>query len=202
MQRGRSGAAECSVERRVAQRVVRSAPECGNYNFAVTTSTSKTSFNLPPGYTLSLGAWPEFKTAARAVRMAVFVIEQNIPVELEWDEWDESSLHAVVFDAAQQPVGTGRLLPPEFDLASPATGHIGRMAVLAEARRHRIGSAVLQALMQAAPSRGFDNILLHAQSYVAPFYAQHGYLVEGAEFIEAGIPHRTMRAPLLSGRSA
>ena len=105
---------------------------------------------LPPGYALSLGAWPQSKNAARAVRMAVFVIEQNIPVELEWDEWDETSLHAIVFDAARQPVGTGRLLPPLFDPAAPTTGHIGRMAVLAAARRYGIGGAILQALMLAA----------------------------------------------------
>ena len=134
--------------------------------------------------------------------MAVFVVEQNIPVELEWDEWDDTSLHAVVFDVSKHPVGTGRLLPPQFDPSKPATGHIGRMAVLAAARRHRIGSAILQGLMQAAPSLGFVEIVLHAQSYIAPFYAQHGYVIEGEEFLEAGISHRFMRAPLATGRPA
>ena len=128
--------------------------------------------------------------------MAVFVIEQNIPVELEWDEWDDGSLHAVAASAAGDPVGTGRLLPASFDLRSPATGHIGRMAVLASARGHGVGSAILQALMQAAPKQGFTGVVLHAQSYVAPFYAHHGFVIEGDEFVEAGIAHRIMRAPL------
>ena len=154
---------------------------------------------MPPGFSLVTGAWEALKPAARAVRHAVFVIEQQIPIALEWDEWDEPSLHAVVFDVQQQPIGTGRLLPSTFDSASPHTGHIGRMAVLAPARRSGIGGALLQALMQAAPAQGFRSIVLHAQSYVAPFYARHGYVIEGEEFIEAGILHRTMRAALLPG---
>ena len=170
--------------------------QCSNYNFSVTTSLPAPDFNLPPGYALWLGAWPECKAPARAVRTAVFVVEQNIPVELEWDTWDDLSLHAVVFDAARNAVGTGRLLPVSFDPATATTGHIGRMAVRAEARRHGIGGVILQALMGAAPAQGFRDIVLHAQSYVAPFYARHGYLIEGEEFIEAGIPHRTMRAPM------
>ena len=128
--------------------------------------------------------------------MAVFVIEQNIPVELEWDEWDDGSLHAVAASAAGDPVGTGRLLPASFDLRSPSTGHIGRMAVLGSARRHGVGSAILQALMQAAPTQGFTDVVLHAQSYVVPFYARHGFVIEGEEFVEAGSPHRIMRAHL------
>ena len=70
------------------------------------------------------------------------------------------------------------------------------MAVLASARRRGIGGMLLQALMNVAPERGFNNIVLHAQSYVAPFYARHGYVIEGEQFMEAGIPHRTMRAAL------
>ena len=128
--------------------------------------------------------------------MTVFVVEQNIPVELEWDEWDDASLHALAASAAGDPIGTGRLLPASFDSRSPSTGHIGRMAVLAAARRRGVGSAILQALMQAAPKQGFTDVVLHAQSYVAPFYAHHGFVIEGEEFIEAGIPHRIMRAHL------
>ena len=152
---------------------------------------------IPAGFTLTVGTWAELKPAARTVRHAVFVVEQGIPVELEWDEWDDTSLHAVVLDPNRLPVGTGRLLPAAFDPDAPATGHIGRMAVLAAARRTQVGSAILLALMRAAPTNGFRDIVLHAQSYVAPFYARHGFHIEGDEFIEAGIPHRTMRALVL-----
>lgn len=163
-----------------------------DYNFAVPLPP------LPAGTTLITGTWAELKPAARAVRHAVFVVEQNIPVALEWDEWDDLSLHAVAFDAARNPVGTGRLLPPSFDSDASHAGHIGRMAVLAPMRRTGVGGALLQALMAAAPAQGFSQIVLHAQSYVAPFYARHGYLIEGEEFIEAGIAHRTMRIALAS----
>ena len=129
-----------------------------DYNFGV-------SFpSLPAGFTLTTGSWPDLKPAARAVRHAVFVVEQGIPVELEWDEWDAHSLHALVFDAARHPVGTGRLLPAAFDAAAPASGHIGRMAVLASARGTGVGAAILRTLMQAAPTKGFRDIVLHAQS--------------------------------------
>lgn len=157
---------------------------------------------MPPGFSLVTGGWDALKPAARAVRHAVFVIEQNIPVELEWDAWDQSSRHAVVLGAGQQPIGTGRLLPAAFDSNSLDTGHIGRMAVIASARRTGIGGGLLQALMQMALAQGCDDIVLHAQSYVAPFYARHGYVIEGEEFMEAGIPHRTMRAALAQSGTA
>ena len=142
-----------------------------------------------------LGAWNEIGTAAREVRTAVFVIEQRIAAEEEWDEWDANSLHAVASDAAGSAIGTGRLLPPGFDVDA-RTGHIGRMAVLREARGSGIGSAILRALMQAAPDYGFAQVVLHAQSQVANFYARHGFVAEGAEFLEVGIPHVLMRAKL------
>ena len=189
--------------------------QSGNYNFRVTSSSLSAGLNpvalhpvccsppVPPGFSpvfsLVTGGWEALKPAARAVRHAVFVIEQQIPIALEWDEWDAPSLHAVAFDAQQQPIGTGRLLPSAFDSASPHTGHVGRMAVLAAARRGGIGGALLQALMQAAVVQGFHDVVLHAQSYVAPFYARHGYVIEGEEFTEAGILHRTMRAALSPG---
>ena len=141
-----------------------------------------------------MGPWAACKIDARVVRTAVFVVEQSIPIELEWDEWDATSLHAVAVNPAGEPIGTGRLLPASFDSGSPATGHIGRMAVIASARRHGVGSAILQELMQAAPKQGFTSVVLHAQSYVAPFYAHHGFVIEGDEFVDAGIVHRIMRA--------
>ena len=142
-----------------------------------------------------MGSWAELGEDARAVRIAVFVVEQNIPAEEEWDEWDAVSLHAVARDKTGQPIGTGRLLPPAFD-ADKSTGHIGRMAVLKNARQAGVGGAILQALMRAAPAQGCTAIVLHAQSYVASFYARHGFVAAGAEFLEVGIPHVRMRAAL------
>lgn len=117
-------------------------------------------------------------------------------MDLEWDEWDARSVHALARDPSGRVLGTGRLLPREFDPGAPATAHIGRMAVLGAARRAGVGGLVLRALMDAARERGFTEVVLHAQSYVAPFYARHGYVAEGEEFMEAGIAHVTMRCAL------
>jgi predicted GNAT family N-acyltransferase len=143
-----------------------------------------------------LGTWDHTGREARAVREAVFVIEQAIPRELEWDQWDTASTHAIAQDHSGAVLGTGRLLPARFDPAAPHAAHIGRMAVLAAARRHGTGGLLLQALVQEAARQGFTEAVLHAQSYVAAFYARHGFGVEGGEFLEAGIAHVAMRRSL------
>jgi predicted GNAT family N-acyltransferase len=133
---------------------------------------------------ISLGPWEEQNPDARMVRDEVFIIEQNIPVELEWDEMDALSVHAVAYGADGVAVGTGRLLPD---------GHIGRMAVRKHARGGGIGSAILAALMAEAQRRGYPAVLLNAQTYVAGFYERYGFAAEGEQFMEAGIPHICMR---------
>lgn len=145
---------------------------------------------------LVTGHWDALGSDARAVREAVFIVEQAIPRELEWDEWDASSVHALAYGAGGAPVGTGRLLPAAFDPAHARVAHIGRMAVLASARRAGTGGTILLALMDAARAAGFTAVELHAQSYVAPFYARHGYVAFGPTFEEVGIAHVKMRAPL------
>jgi predicted GNAT family N-acyltransferase len=135
-------------------------------------------------FTITLGDWPQQATGARAVRQQVFVIEQKIPLELEWDQMDAVSLHALACDSARQAIGTGRLLPD---------GHIGRMAVSMACRSHGIGAALLQTLMAEARQRGDQSVLLHAQTSVVGFYQRFGFVGCGDEFIEAGIPHLLMR---------
>ena len=131
-----------------------------------------------------LGNWATLQPIAQAIRYEVFVTEQNIPVELEWDDMDALCLHAVAHDEQGQAIGTGRLLPD---------GHIGRMAVKKIARGTGVGGAILQALMGAAQKRGDAAVMLNAQSQVEPFYARYGFTREGVEFLEAGIPHIHMR---------
>lgn len=135
---------------------------------------------------IRLGDWQTLGAHARQVRTAVFVLEQGIPAELEWDRWDPLSLHAVAY-ADEVPVATGRLLPD---------GHIGRMAVLAPERRSGVGGQLLDTLVAAARKRGDAVVELHAQSYVVAFYERHGFRPIGDEFDEVGIPHRTMRLTL------
>jgi predicted GNAT family N-acyltransferase len=133
------------------------------------------------------GDWDSLREHAQALRIEVFVVEQGVPVELEWDEADEVSTHAVAYDEAAQPVATGRLLPD---------GHIGRMAVRKSTRGQGIGAQVLHALLEEARRLGYRELVLHAQTHAADFYARHGFLLQGEEFIEAGIPHRMMTLTL------
>ena len=131
-----------------------------------------------------IGDWNDLREDAQRLRIEVFVIEQGVPLELEWDEGDEVSIHAVAYDETGQAVATGRLLPD---------GHIGRMAVRQSARGQRIGSQVLKALLSEAAREGHTELVLHAQLHAWTFYERHGFVGEGEEFMEAGIPHRRMR---------
>lgn len=135
-------------------------------------------------YRITLGDWSAQHKDAQAIRYDVFVIEQQVPVELEWDDMDAACLHAVVYGEQGQALGTGRLLPD---------GHIGRMAVRKSARGEGIGSAILQALMQHAKQRGDRAVLLNAQTHAEPFYCRYGFERDGGEFMEAGIAHIQMR---------
>ena len=136
-------------------------------------------------YTIRLGNWDTLKTDAQAIRIEVFVVEQNVPPELEMDEMDALCLHAVAYDPAGIPVGTGRLLPD---------GHIGRMAVRKVARGAGIGGLLLRGLMARAQARGDAAVVLNAQTQAAPFYQRHGFVIaDGGEFFDAGIPHVEMR---------
>ncbi len=136
---------------------------------------------------LTLGCWDTQREHARAVRHEVFVIEQKVPVELEWDEMDAQSVHALVFDEEGQAIATGRLLPD---------GHIGRMAVRRNVRGQGIGGMVLEALIETARSRGDPGVMLNAQTQAEAFYQRYGFEREGEEFIEADIPHIAMRKTL------
>ena len=136
---------------------------------------------------LTLDTWDVQKSAAEVIRYDVFVIEQNVPVVMEWDEMDAVSLHAIAYDEGDEVVGTGRLLPD---------GHIGRMAVTKSQRGAGIGSVILQALMQEAQRRGDRSVVLHAQVQAEAFYARFGFVREGDVFMEAGIAHVCMRRVL------
>ena len=131
--------------------------------------------------------WREACATLTRIRTTVFVGEQNVPPELEMDGRDGDCTHALAETAAGEPVGTGRLMPD---------GRIGRMAVLAAWRGRGIGAAMLAALMDEARRQGFRETYLHAQTHARDFYARHGYVVEGDEYLEAGIPHVGMRARL------
>ncbi len=141
-----------------------------------------------PMATVQVGDWATLGAEAGAIRKTVFVDEQGIPAELEWDAGDADCVHAVARNRLGLALATGRLLASE-----PGVAKIGRMAVLPSLRGSRLGRQVLDALMQAAGARGDASVLLHAQTSAAPFYLRAGFTPEGAEFEEAGIPHLAMR---------
>lgn len=131
-------------------------------------------------FNIKLGDWTTLQKEAQAIRYTVFVVEQKIPADLEWDAMDAQCLHAVAYDENNQSIGTGRLLPD---------GHIGRMAVIESARGTGVGAAILRLLMEQAKLRGELGVQLNAQLTAEPFYQREGFAREGALFDEAGIPH-------------
>ncbi len=144
-----------------------------------------------PMVAVSTGSWAELGRDAQAIRTAVFVHEQRIPAEMEWDEADAVALHAVACNRLGVPLATGRLLEHV-----PGVAKIGRMAVLASVRGSRIGRDVLEALMEVSRRRGDREVLLHAQRPAVPFYLRAGFTARGPEFEEAGIPHVEMTRAL------
>lgn len=135
---------------------------------------------------IELLAWREARAQAVPIRFTVFVEEQGVPQDIELDDKDDASLHAVVYEGAEA-VATGRLLPD---------GHVGRMAVLKKWRRRGVGGAMLTALVEAAARHGHASVVLSAQTHAVPFYRAHGFVAQGGEYVEAGIPHQEMALPL------
>ncbi len=120
----------------------------------------------------------------RAVRETVFVQEQQVPLEEEWDALDPLCRHVIARDGSGAPIGTGRLTPER---------KIGRMAVLREWRGRGVGDALLIALLAEARDSGWPSVSLHAQVSAEAFYARHGFVPYGERFWEAGIEHQSMR---------
>ena len=144
-----------------------------------------------PTFDVRVGRWGELGEAARAIRTEVFVGEQRIPAELEWDAADADALHALVSNHLGMPLATGRLMSAE-----PGVGKIGRMAVRQAVRGSGIGEAMLASLLDAARGRGDREVRLNAQRSAEGFYRRAGFAAHGAPFEEAGIPHIEMRRAL------
>jgi YbgC/YbaW family acyl-CoA thioester hydrolase len=140
-----------------------------------------------PVVTVVTGDWVTLGEDAARVRTEVFVQEQAIPMEMEWDEADATALHAVARNRLGQSLGTGRLL-----VHAPGVGKIGRMAVLRVMRGSDLGRDLLQTLLAAAWTRGDREVVLHAQRSAEGFYARLGFSTRGPEFDEVGIAHVEM----------
>jgi predicted GNAT family N-acyltransferase len=136
--------------------------------------------------TVTVGDWATQREQATAIRMAVFVREQQLPEADEIDAYDQLSLHALALDSGRA-VGTARLLPD---------ARIGRMSVLPDWRRSGVGGLLLERLVAIAAARGDRTVELSAQVYVLAFYARHGFEAFGPIYDDAGIAHQSMRRRL------
>jgi YbgC/YbaW family acyl-CoA thioester hydrolase len=140
-----------------------------------------------PTFEVKTGSWAELGSGAQRIRTEVFVGEQRIPADLEWDEADATAVHAVAYNRLGQAVGTGRLVQQ-----APGVARIGRMAVHRAIRGAGVGQGLLDALLQAAIHRGDREAMLHAQRSAEAFYAGLGFAPRGEPFEEAGIAHIEM----------
>ncbi|WP_406167825.1 GNAT family N-acetyltransferase [Streptomyces sp. NBC_00996] len=140
------------------------------------------------------------REACFAVRKDVFVGEQGVPEDIEYDAYDAGALHVLAVREDGVPLGTGRLLYGEAAAlktdGDPTAGSLGRLAVTREARGLGVGAALVRAIEDAARTRGLAAVDLHAQTHALGFYERLGYVAYGEEFPDAGIPHRAMRRSL------
>lgn len=146
-----------------------------------------------PDFLVEIAHADSDRQACYAIREAVFVQEQNVPLALEMDEYDATATHFLLRDSTRQPLATARLLDKH------GVAKIGRVAVIKPFRGRGLGLVLMRAVMNEARRRGFTDAVLDSQTYAIPFYERLGFAAEGDEFDDAGIPHFRMRRTLLSG---
>jgi predicted GNAT family N-acyltransferase len=134
------------------------------------------------GIEISVVDWHHKQNDLKAIRKSVFIDEQHVPKELEWDGQDTVCTHFLAAVNAV-PVATARLTPQ---------GQIGRMAVLKDYRGKGVGSRLLATVIDQARHAGYKQVFLHAQVNVIEFYQKHGFSAQGEVFMDAGIAHQTM----------
>ncbi len=131
--------------------------------------------------------WQAHETEIRFIRQRVFIEEQQVPEALEWEGHEDSYHYILALDHHDHPIGTGRI---------DSRSHIGRMAVLKNWRNQGVGSAILKALIEYAQNRHDASVVLNAQTTAIGFYEKQGFVICSDEFLDAGIPHRTMMRTL------
>ncbi|MEV6615203.1 GNAT family N-acetyltransferase [Streptomyces sp. NPDC051051] len=153
-----------------------------------------------PAYVVRVAEDPADREACFAVRKEVFVGEQGVPEDIEYDAHDAGAVHVLAVREDGVTLGTGRLLHGAQAAAKtggdPSVGSLGRLAVTRRARGLGVGAALVRAIEDAARARGLTAVDLHAQTHALGFYERLGYRVYGPEFPDAGIPHRAMRRAL------
>ncbi|MEU2332310.1 GNAT family N-acetyltransferase [Streptomyces sp. NPDC013172] len=151
-------------------------------------------------YEVRVAEDPADLEACFRLRKQVFVVEQGVPEDLEYDEYDATALHVLAVRADGVALGTGRLLYGAAAAAKtggdPSLGSLGRLAVAEAARGLGVGVALVRSIEEAARARGLMVVDLHAQTHALGFYERLGYEPYGPRYAEAGIPHQGMRRVL------
>lgn len=138
-------------------------------------------------FSIRQATWHQDHGAISAVRRAVFIEEQCVPEEMEWDGLDDDAIHLVADDVTGRTIATARMLND---------GHIGRVAVLKPWRGMSVGKQLMQQLLELARELGYRRVFLDAQVEALDFYRQLGFTAEGEIFMDAGIAHRHMHLDL------
>jgi len=146
---------------------------------------------LAAPFTVVRTTWAAGRERLHAVRHAVFVIEQQVPEDEEWDAADAQCSHVLAL-SGNVPIGTGRL---------DRNGKIGRMAVLKQWRGRDVGKRIMQELLDMAREQGFERVYLNAQITARSFYERFGFIAVGELFQEANIEHVRMEKAVNAQRA-
>ena len=133
-------------------------------------------------YEVIAGGWEQLDKDAKYIREQVFIQEQGIAPEDEWDDFDVTAVHFMVYDK-EQPIATARLLPQHS---------VGRVAVLMPYRKQGIGKILMQHIIDYARNQKLPYLKLSAQTYVTAFYEALGFQMKGEVYQDCGIPHINM----------
>jgi len=117
-------------------------------------------------FTVSLVPWKDGEPLLKSIRESVFIKEQGVPAELEWDGLDEGCRHALALSHKGDAIGCGRML---------SDGHIGRISVLPEWRKQKVGTAIMEALLNYARTHDYKQVDVDAQTYAVPFYRKFDF---------------------------
>lgn len=134
-------------------------------------------------FTVSMVCWQDGAPLLKEVREAVFIREQGVPAELEWDGLDEGCRHALAISHQGDAIGCGRILPD---------GHIGRISVLPQWRKQKVGTAIMEALLDDARAHEHKQVDVDAQTHAVKFYRRFDFVEQGETFVDAGLPHVKM----------
>ena len=138
-------------------------------------------------FSVQLLSWQNGQPLLRVVREAVFMREQGVSSEMEWDGLDEACHHLLALSAAGDAIGCARISPE---------GYIGRLAVVSEWRGKRVGSSLLESLLGYARSQHYAQVALGAQIQAVPFYGRFNFTEVGEIFMDANMPHIKMQLSL------